>query len=92
MRTFKRKLTQFKDKVKNMKADTKVAVVSAVGISASVVPAFAGSGTLIDVSGVDFMKVLSEITALIPTILPVIISFIAFRKGYGFLKSALKGA
>lgn len=48
--------------------------------------------TLINVTGIDFMAVLDEVVALIPTLLPVIIGFIAFRKGFAFLKSALRGA
>jgi hypothetical protein len=47
---------------------------------------------LINLTGVDFMAVLNEILAMLPLLLPVIIGFIAFRKGIGFLKSALKGA
>lgn len=36
--------------------------------------------------------VLAEITGLLPTIIPVAISFIAIRKGIGFLLSTLRGA
>lgn len=36
--------------------------------------------------------VLTEITSLIPTVLPATIGFIAFRKGFAFLKSALRSA
>ena len=49
-------------------------------------------GTMIDLSGVDLTAVLDEVVALVPTVLPVVIGFIAFRKGYKFVKSALKGA
>ena len=38
------------------------------------------------------MQVLDQITALIPTVLPAVIGFIAFRKGWKFIKSALLGA
>lgn len=37
-------------------------------------------------------QVLTEITNLIPVVLPATIGFIAFRKGFGFLKSALRSA
>ena len=47
---------------------------------------------MIDVSAVELGAVLDEVKALIPTVLPVVIGFIAFRKGFAFLKSALKGA
>lgn len=36
--------------------------------------------------------VLREITNLIPVVLPATIGFIAFRKGFSFLKSALRSA
>ncbi len=48
--------------------------------------------TLIDVSGVNFMDVLNEIVALIPTVLPVIIGCLGVRKGISFIQSALRGA
>lgn len=48
--------------------------------------------TMIDLTGVDLTAVLDEVTGMLPVILPVIISFIAFRKGLGFLKGSLKGA
>ena len=47
---------------------------------------------MIDLTGINLTSVLDEVVALVPTILPVIIGFIAFRKGLGFVKSALKGA
>lgn len=37
-------------------------------------------------------KVLSEITTLVPILLPCVIGFIAFRKGWKFLRSALRSA
>lgn len=47
---------------------------------------------MIDLTGIELTAVLDEIKALIPTVLPVVISFIAFRKGFAFIKRALKGA
>lgn len=47
---------------------------------------------MIDLTGVDLSAVLDEIVGLLPVVLPVIIGFIAFRKGLSFIKSALKGA
>ena len=38
------------------------------------------------------MNVLDQITALIPVVLPAVIGFIAFRKGWKFIKGALLGA
>lgn len=47
---------------------------------------------MIDLTGVDLSAVLDEVVALIPVVLPVIIGFIAFRKGLAFIKSTLRGA
>ena len=47
---------------------------------------------MIDLTGIDLSAVLDEVTSLLPTVLPVIIGFIAFRKGLAFVKGALKGA
>lgn len=47
---------------------------------------------MIDLTDIDLMGVLGEIKTLMPKVLPVVVAFIGFRKGYGFLKSALKGA
>ena len=37
-------------------------------------------------------NVLSQTKELLPIVIPVIIGFIAFRKGYKFIKSALRSA
>lgn len=47
---------------------------------------------MINLTGVDLTAVLDEVVNLVPTVLPVIIGFIAFRKGLSFVKGALKGA
>ncbi len=55
----------------------------------------AGAGaanTLINVTGVDFTQVLNEMVALLPTMLPVAISVIAFRKGINFILGFVRGA
>ena len=36
--------------------------------------------------------VLSEITGLLPVVIPVMVSFIALRKGIAFIQSVLHGA
>lgn len=36
--------------------------------------------------------VLAEVTGLVPIVAPAVIGFIAFRKGWSFLKSSIKGA
>lgn len=43
-------------------------------------------------TNVDLTLVLDEVKSLVPIVLPVIIGFIAFRKGISFVKNALKGA
>ena len=47
---------------------------------------------MINLEGIDLTAVLDEILSLIPVVLPVVIGFIAFRKGFSFIKSSLKGA
>jgi len=47
---------------------------------------------MIDLTGIELTAVLDEVVGLLPTVLPVIIGFIAFRKGLSFVKRALKGA
>lgn len=47
---------------------------------------------MIDLTGIDLSGILDEIIALIPTVLPVLIGFVAFRKGFGFLLGVLRGA
>lgn len=36
--------------------------------------------------------VLTEIKSLLPIVAPAVIGFIGFRKAWGFIKSAIKGA
>lgn len=38
------------------------------------------------------LEVLSEIKSLLPIVAPAVVGFIAFRKGWGFIKGAIKGA
>lgn len=44
------------------------------------------------ITGDMMLGVLTEIKALLPLVAPAVIGFIGFRKGWGFLKSAIKGA
>ena len=46
----------------------------------------------IDLTGVDFGGILKIVTDLIPVILPVVVAFIALRKGISFLYNSLRGA
>ena len=47
---------------------------------------------MIDLTGIQLTAVLDEVVGLLPTVLPVVIGFIAFRKGLSFVKGTLKGA
>lgn len=47
---------------------------------------------LINLTGIELTAVLDEVIALVPTVLPVVIGFIAFRKGIGFVIGAIRGA
>lgn len=38
------------------------------------------------------LGVLNEIKAIVPIVVPTVVGFMAFRKGWGFLRSAIKGA
>lgn len=44
---------------------------------------------MIDLTGIELTAVLDEVVALVPAILPAVIGFIAFRKAFQFIKSAL---
>lgn len=44
------------------------------------------------ITGDMMLDVLSEIKTLLPIVAPAVIGFIGFRKGWGFIKSAIKGA
>lgn len=42
--------------------------------------------------GINFSQVFDGIYDLIPIVLPSVIGFLAFRKGWGWLKAQIKGA
>lgn len=44
------------------------------------------------VTGEMMLQVLSEIKALLPIVAPAVIGFIAFRKGWQFIRGAIRGA
>lgn len=44
------------------------------------------------ITGEMLSGVLTEVTGLVPIVAPAVIGFIAFRKGWSFLKSSIKGA
>lgn len=54
--------------------------------------ALAASDMFSTVTADSFNGVLDEVVGLVPIVLPAVIGFLAFRKGWGFIKSAIKGA
>lgn len=44
------------------------------------------------ISETQFIGVLDGIKELLPVVLPVVVGFIAFRKGWAWLKGQIKGA
>lgn len=44
------------------------------------------------ITSATFTGILDEIKTLIPIILPAVVGFIAFRKGWAFLKGQIKSA
>ncbi len=73
---------------------TAVALATACSLSAFVVPVGAEDlqGWTSSVNASMFDGMFADIKALVPVLLPVIVSFLAFRKGWGFLKGQIKGA
>lgn len=54
---------------------------------ATVLPGLFTGSDAISLSGV-----LSEVTGMLPVVIPVLVSFIAIRKGIGFLRGILQSA
>jgi len=50
------------------------------------------AGIFTGVGAVDLMGILTEVKSLVPIVLPAVVGFLAFRKGWGFLRSAIMGA
>lgn len=46
----------------------------------------------LDLTGINLLAVLDQIKTLVPIILPAVVGFLAFRKGWSFIKSAIMGA
>lgn len=38
------------------------------------------------------LGILDEVKDLVPVVLPAVVGFLAFRKGWSFIKSAIRGA
>lgn len=60
---------------------------SETGGTAFVAPSIADS-----VNGAMFNQILTQMTDLLPILLPVVVGCLAFRKGISFLKSMIMGA
>ena len=49
-------------------------------------------GMFAGIAAEHFSGVLDGVMELLPVVLPVVVSFIAFRKGWAWLKGQIKGA
>lgn len=47
---------------------------------------------MIDVTGIDFSVLITEVTSLIPQVLPAVFTLLAVRKGISFLMGMVRGA
>lgn len=83
----------------------KTAVISSVSASAPLIlsvaasassdtgsTAFTAPSIADNVSGAMFNQILTQMTDLLPVLLPVVVGCLAFRKGISFLKSMIMGA
>lgn len=54
----------------------------------------AGSSTYIQqaIAGVDFVQILNEIVSVAPTVLPVLVAIVAFKKAMRWVIGTVKGA
>lgn len=43
-------------------------------------------------TSVDFGIILDSVLAMVPIVIPVVLGFIGFKKGLGFVKKQIKGA
>ncbi len=90
-------MSKFKEKLNDVKSKMLPATIGAGTVMLMAVPTFAedavsGSnlGTIVNASMLT--GVFDQIYALVPIVVPVVIGFIAFRKGWSWLKSQIKGA
>lgn len=79
-------------KIKNGLRGNKKTLAFSTALSIPCLTFAADGGKLINTTGVNFMDVLNEMVALVPVVLPVIVGCLAFRKGFSFIKNAIKGA
>ena len=92
-------MKRFLNHVKKIGSDLKknakiIAVAVTMMILTMVASANTGGGSTgsIDLTGVNLMEIFSEVKAMIPQVLPVILAFIGLRKALGFLMRGLRGA
>lgn len=83
-------MSKFKNVVAGI-SGTALAALSAVSVFAADT---AGAGTSLStvVTADSLSGMMEEITGLLPVLIPVVVGFLAFRKGWSFLKSQIKGA
>jgi len=69
-------------------------LTAAITMMAMSVTVFASGSSVptIDLTGVNLNGILDGVVAMIPQVMPVIVGFLAIRKGISFLMSSLRGA
>lgn len=67
-------------------------MLDVLSVGTGTVMAVVENGSWNGVTSAMMQEVLSEIKSLLPIVAPAVIGFIAFRKGWGFIKGAIKGA
>lgn len=100
MNNKKKYIVSVLDKLNSNKAAVGAAVstgaISVMSVAASA--ADASSNTFVapsiadSVTGAMFNQILTQMTDLLPILLPVVVGCLAFRKGISFLKSMIMGA
>lgn len=97
---FKENLNAFIAKAKNKKyaitAGVAAAAPALMSVSASAASetgtAFTAPSIADSVNGAMFNQILTQMTDLLPILLPVVVGCLAFRKGISFLRSMIMGA
>lgn len=101
MKNNKKYIISVLDKLQSKKTAVGAAVstgaVSVLSVAASAASetggtAFVAPSIAESVNGAMFNQILTQMTDLLPILLPVVVGCLAFRKGISFLKSMIMGA
>ena len=90
MFNFKEKFNEVKSKMLPATIGVGTAILTAVPVFAEDPATTSNLGTIVNASMLQ--GVFDQIYALVPIVIPVVITFIAFRKGWSLLKGQLLGA